>query len=87
MKKYPDMIVEINTHTDIRGNNKYNLNLSKKRADSVMEYFIEQGIDPKKISALGHGETQPIIKCATEESCTEEQHEINRRCEFVIKNW
>lgn len=87
MKKHPDMIVEIGTHTDIRGNNNYNLNLSRKRANSVREYFIEQGIDPENIRAIGYGETQPIIKCATEESCSEEQHEINRRCEFVIKNW
>jgi len=84
MKKYPNMTIEIGTHTDIRGNEKYNLKLSGKRANSVRIYFMENGIEPDRISATGYGETQPIIKCATEESCSEEQHELNRRCEFVI---
>ena len=85
MKKYPDMIIEIGTHTDIRGHKKYNLELSGKRANSVRTYFMDNGIEPDRISAMGYGETQPIVKCATEESCSEEQHELNRRCEFVIK--
>lgn len=85
MKKYPDMVIEIGTHTDIRGKNKYNLKLSQKRATSVRMYFMDNGIEPDRISATGYGETQPLIKCATEEACSEEQHELNRRCEFVIK--
>ncbi|UOB16359.1 OmpA family protein [Abyssalbus ytuae] len=87
MKKYPEMIIEIGTHTDIRGDEKYNLELSEKRATSVRTYFIENGIEPERISGVGYGETQPILHCETEESCTEEQHEINRRCEFVIKGF
>ncbi len=85
MKKYPDMIVEVGTHSDIRGNNRYNLDLSQKRATSVRMYFLENNIEPDRITAIGYGETQPIIKCKTEDSCTEEQHEVNRRCEFVVK--
>ncbi|CAL2106131.1 Flagellar motor protein MotB [Tenacibaculum sp. 190524A02b] len=85
MKKYPDMIVEIGTHSDIRGNNRYNLELSQKRANSARTYFMEQGIEPDRISAIGYGENKPIIKCKTEESCSEEQHELNRRCEFIVK--
>ncbi len=85
MKKYPDMVIEIGTHTDIRGKNKYNLKLSQKRATSVRMYFMDNGIEPDRISATGYGESQPLIKCATEEACSEEQHELNRRCEFVIK--
>ena len=85
MKKYPDMIVEVGTHSDIRGNNRYNLELSQKRATAVRLYFMESGIEPDRISAIGYGETQPLVKCKTEESCTEEQHEINRRCEFIVK--
>jgi outer membrane protein OmpA-like peptidoglycan-associated protein len=86
MKKYPDMVVEIGSHTDNRGNNKYNLNLSTNRAESTREYFINQGIVEKRIIAKGYGETVQIIKCEPSESCTEEQHELNRRSEFVIKN-
>lgn len=85
MKKYPDMVVEIGSHTDVRGNNKYNLDLSEKRAASTREYFIEQGIPNSRIFSHGYGETVQIVKCVPEESCSEEQHELNRRSEFVIK--
>ncbi|APA00814.1 OmpA family protein [Flavobacterium commune] len=86
MKKYPDMVVEIGSHTDNRGNDKYNLDLSSKRANSTREYFLSQGIPAKRIFAKGYGETVQIVKCVPSESCTEEQHELNRRSEFVIKN-
>lgn len=86
MKKYPEMVVEIGSHTDVRGNNKYNLDLSDKRAKSTREYFIENGIPKDRISSKGYGETVQIVKCVPEESCNEEQHELNRRSEFVIKN-
>lgn len=85
MKKYPDMVVEIGSHTDVRGNNKYNLDLSDKRAASTREYFIEQGIPNSRIFSRGYGESVQIVKCVPEESCSEEQHELNRRSEFVIK--
>ncbi|SHG36586.1 WD40-like Beta Propeller Repeat [Flavobacterium fluvii] len=86
MKKYPEMVVEIGSHTDSRGDFKYNAELSGKRAQSTKEYLVESGIDAKRIIAKGYGESVPIIKCKTEESCSEEQHELNRRSEFVIKN-
>ena len=85
MKKYPNMIIEIGSYSDIRGNNRYNQNLSEKRANSVRMYFMEKDIEPDRISAIGYGEKNPLIKCATEDACTEEEHELNRRCEFVIK--
>ncbi|MFC5683402.1 OmpA family protein [Flavobacterium sp. MAHUQ-51] len=86
MKKYPEMVVEIGSHTDNRGNAKYNAELSSKRANSTREYFISQGIPAKRILAKGYGESVQIVKCEPSESCTEEQHELNRRSEFVIKN-
>lgn len=86
MKKYPDMVVEIGSHTDSRGNSKYNMDLSSNRAESTRAYFINQGIGKKRIIAKGYGETVQIIKCEPSESCTEEQHELNRRSEFVIKS-
>lgn len=87
LKDNPGIQLEIGTHTDIRGNNKYNLDLSQKRSNSVLEYLTSEGISKKRLSAKGYGESKTIIKCATEESCTEQQHEINRRCEFVIVDW
>ena len=86
MNKYPDMVVEIGSHTDNRGNAKFNADLSQKRADATRNYILEQGIPKNRISAKGYGESVPIVKCIPEDSCDEEQHELNRRSEFVIKN-
>lgn len=86
MNKYPEMEVEIGSHTDVRGNNAYNMELSSKRAKSTREYILSKGVSASRIFAKGYGETVPILKCVPEESCTEEQHELNRRSEFVIKN-
>jgi outer membrane protein OmpA-like peptidoglycan-associated protein/tetratricopeptide (TPR) repeat protein len=86
MNKYPDMVVEIGSHSDMRGDSRSNMELSQKRATATMDYLIDLGISENRIIAKGYGETEPKIKCASEESCTEEQHELNRRSEFVIKN-
>ncbi|MBF4470989.1 OmpA family protein [Flavobacterium sp. HJJ] len=86
MKKYPEMVVEIGSHTDNRGAAKFNLNLSQNRADATRDYILEQGISKNRIHAKGYGESVPIVKCIPEDSCDEEQHELNRRSEFVIKN-
>jgi len=86
MNKYPEMVVEIGSHTDNRGNDKFNKDLSQKRADATRTYILEQGIPKNRISSKGYGESVPIVKCIPEDSCDEEQHELNRRSEFVIKN-
>ena len=86
MKKYPDMVIEIGSHTDCRGNAKFNEDLSQKRANSTREFIIESGISAKRVMAKGYGESVPIIKCKTDDECSEEEHELNRRSEFVIKN-
>lgn len=86
MKKYPGMVIEIGSHTDSRGNAKFNENLSQKRASSTREFLLESGIEANRVIAKGYGESVPIIKCKTDDSCTEEEHELNRRSEFVIKN-
>jgi outer membrane protein OmpA-like peptidoglycan-associated protein len=86
MNKYPEMVIEIGSHTDNRGNDKFNADLSQKRADATRGYILEQGIPKNRISSKGYGETVQIVKCIPEDSCDEEQHELNRRSEFVIKN-
>ncbi len=87
LKNNPGIHLEIGTHTDIRGNNRYNRDLSQKRSNSVLEYLVSQGISEKRITAKGYGESKPLVKCETEDSCTEQQHELNRRCEFTIIKW
>nr|WP_315252046.1 OmpA family protein [uncultured Flavobacterium sp.] len=86
MNKYPEMVVEIGSHTDNRGNAKFNADLSQKRADATRNYILEQGIPKNRIQAKGYGESVPIVKCVPDNTCDEEQHELNRRSEFVIKN-
>lgn len=85
MNKYPGMVIEIGSHTDSRGNAKFNEELSQKRANSTREFIIQSGINANRVSAKGYGESVPIIKCKTDDACSEEDHELNRRSEFVIK--
>ncbi len=85
MNKYPGMVIEIGSHTDSRGNAKFNEELSQKRANSTREFIIQSGINASRVSAKGYGESVPIIKCKTDDACSEEDHELNRRSEFIIK--
>ena len=84
MKKYPYMEVEIGAHTDARGSDVYNLNISKKRAAAALEYLVAQGVERHRLKSVGYGETQPLNQCVKEGICTDEEYDINRRCEFII---
>ena len=86
MNKYPVMEVEVSAHTDARGKDQYNLDLSKKRAASTLEYLVTKGIERSRLKSIGYGEMQPLNKCVKEGICEEEEYDINRRCEFVISN-
>ncbi len=59
MEQYPDMKIELSSHTDFRGENAYNLRLSQKRTDSARRWLIRNGIDGARIKAKGYGETVP----------------------------
>lgn len=84
MNKYPEMIIESGSHTDSRGIVGYNIWLSTRRAASTVNYIINKGIDPSRITGKGYGETQLINSCSDGVDCTEAQHAMNRRTEFVI---
>ncbi len=86
MKKYPSMEVEVSAHTDARGPDEYNLNLSKRRAASTLEYLVSQGIERNRLKSIGYGEMQPLNKCVKEGICDDDEYDINRRCEFTILN-
>ncbi len=86
MKKYPSMEVEVSAHTDARGPDQYNLDLSKRRAASTLEYLVSQGIDRGRLKSIGYGEMQPLNECVKEGICDDEAYDINRRCEFTILN-
>lgn len=80
----PELVVEISSHTDSRGNNDYNLDLSQRRADAVVRYLIGQGIEEDRLVAKGYGEGKLVNKCGDGQNCTEEQHQLNRRTEFKV---
>jgi len=82
MKKYPRMEVQLGAHTDTRSSYEYNLKLSDNRANSALEYIISKGINQSRLTAIGYGETQLLVDCG--DNCSEEEHSINRRCEFII---
>ncbi len=76
----PSINIELSSHTDARASNEFNQELSQRRAESAVNYLMESGIDPGRITAKGYGEEQLIIKNAV----TEEQHQVNRRTEFKV---
>jgi len=84
MKKYPSMEVEVSAHTDARGPDQYNLDLSKRRAASTLEYLVSQGIERNRLKSIGYGEMQPLNECVKEGICDDDQYDVNRRCEFTI---
>ena len=82
MKAKPEMVIMVKAHTDSRGSDQYNMNLSNRRAKSTVQYVISKGIAKSRISGQGYGESEPKVACG--ENCTEEQHAQNRRSEFLI---
>jgi peptidoglycan-associated lipoprotein len=82
LKKYPEMEIEMGAHTDSRASDYYNIMLSNKRAASTLEYLVKNGIKRKRLRSKGYGETIPLVRCGN--ACTEQEHSINRRCEFII---
>jgi len=77
--------LDILAHTDSRGEAKFNLELSEKRAQQAKNYIVQQGVNAKRIGAKGHGESKLLNKCADNTECTEDEHAKNRRMEFKIK--
>ena len=82
--KYPAMKIEIGSHTDSRAPDDYNLNLSEKRAKSIIRYMELNGINSDRLVAVGYGETKLLNKCSNGVSCSNAEHELNRRTEFII---
>jgi peptidoglycan-associated lipoprotein len=79
-----DLKIEIGSHTDSRGSDKYNEDLSQRRAQSVVDYFIAKGVPSAQLSAKGYGESKLINECANEIECSEDKHQENRRTTFKV---
>ena len=88
MNDYPDMVIELGSHTDCRGSMPYNQALSDNRAKAAAAYVKSKITKPQRIYGKGYGEAKPVNGCRCEGSvvsdCSEEEHAKNRRTEFII---
>lgn len=88
LNKYPTMAIDIRSHTDCRGTMAYNETLSENRAQSTRQYLLDNGISEDRLTAKGYGESRLVNDCGceptNESSCSEEEHQLNRRSEFII---
>lgn len=84
MQDNPTIKVEMSSHTDSRGGNDYNQDLSQKRAQSTVDYLTTKGISRDRLIARGAGETELLNRCADGVQCAEDEHTINRRTEFKV---
>ncbi|PKP08669.1 MAG: hypothetical protein CVU08_14955 [Bacteroidetes bacterium HGW-Bacteroidetes-3] len=85
LRKYPSLKIEIKSHTDSRASADYNMKLTNDRAKKVIAYIVANGIDQGRVSGRGYGETQLVNNCAKGVKCTEAEHQMNRRTEFIIR--
>lgn len=84
LNKYPNMTIELRSHTDSRGKDSYNATLSDNRAKSAVEYIISKGIPKSRLIAKGYGESELLNHCKNGVECDDKTHEQNRRTEFKI---
>lgn len=84
LKQFPHVHLEIGAHTDSKGNPNYNLGLSERRAQAVVNYLKSRSIPESRLTAKGYGETMLTNECAKGVECPDAKHRENRRVEFVI---
>lgn len=86
LKEFPEINIEAHSHTDSRGSHRYNMNLSKKRSNSLINYLKENGIDENRVISKWLGEQELTNRCSDKIDCTDEEHQLNRRTDFIIIN-
>jgi len=87
MHENPTLKIELGSHTDCRGTNKYNEDLSQRRAQSAVNYLVTRGISRDRMVAKGYGESRLINRCADGVPCSPAEHQQNRRTEFTILSY
>lgn len=80
----PEISVELSSHTDSRADDRYNMTLSQRRAESAVNYIVSKGVSKERITAKGYGETMLVNHCKNKVNCNEEEHQANRRTEFKV---
>lgn len=84
LKDNPDISIELSSHTDSRADDNYNMVLSQHRAESVVSYLVNHGINKDRMVAKGYGESHLVNRCSNGVECSEEEHQANRRTEFKV---
>ena len=87
MKQNPSLKIELSSHTDSRGNDAYNKKLSQQRADAAVNYLVANGIAKSRLIAKGYGETKLTNNCGNGATCSDTEHQANRRTEIKVLNF
>lgn len=83
MADHPEvLLLRVEGHTDSRGQDDYNLQLSKDRAASVLAYLVDRGVAAERLESEGFGETKPLVRGENEDAWSK-----NRRVDFFVKRW
>lgn len=84
LRDNPTFVIEIASHTDSRADSVYNIDLSQRRAQSVVNYLVSKDIERERLVPKGYGESRLLNECKDGVECTEEQHQLNRRTSFSV---
>lgn len=84
MRDRPSLSLKVNSHTDSRGRDDFNMKLSENRAKATVDYIVAHGIDASRVTGKGYGETHLLNRCSNGVKCSEAEHQENRRSEFII---
>jgi outer membrane protein OmpA-like peptidoglycan-associated protein len=84
LNDYPAMEIDVRSHTDSRSSSTFNMNLSDRRAKATIDYLVSKGINSNRLTGRGYGETQLVNHCSNGVQCSNDEHQQNRRSEFII---
>ena len=84
MNEFPSIKIQVESHTDVKAGKTYNARLSQRRAENTIAFLVANGIAAERLSGEGFGESRLANDCTTREKCTDEEHEQNRRSEFIV---
>jgi outer membrane protein OmpA-like peptidoglycan-associated protein/tetratricopeptide (TPR) repeat protein len=86
LEQHPNIKIDVRSHTDSRSSYAYNMRLSDRRVKSTIAWLVKKGINRSRLTGNGYGESQLVNKCKNGVTCSEAEHQVNRRSEFIIVN-
>ena len=84
LNQFPELKIEVQSHTDAKANDAYNKELSQRRAKETVAYLLANGIGQNRVTGQGYGESQLANDCTSREKCVDSEHQTNRRSEFIV---